>query len=330
MKTEKHSTRHRNRRSGLTLVEVIVVAAIIILVIGVAVPGIVSLASLGRGDFGNSSRNLLGALRAAKMYSATYRSITAVAYVYSEVYDSVLFVPAINPPQPQPQPVLVGFALVRKVVDRQEALKLAQGWSDHPDFTGSLTLDEIANYFLQGNLYFTLQNQEGRFREFGRDAVILNLITDNVEMGNALLLPAALRDTIGLSQIAVIDAETWYDADGDDLPDPIPPNSALSNDDPINPILFPAHVFTPTGPMRIGGASPERIVLEVGPSPALSDAYRFGRELTPNEISTTNADEDATKPLAQAEIDAERRFLDPILIELYQSTGRVNMASEGM
>ena len=330
MKTEKHSTRRRNRRSGLTLVEVIVVAAIIILVIGVAVPGIVSLASLGRGDFGNSARNLLGALRAAKMYSATYRSITAVAYVYTEVYDSVLFVPAINPPQPLPRPVLEGFALVRQVVDRQEALKLAQKWlTDEPSVT--LSLDDVADHLSQGNMYLTLQNQEGRFREFGRDAVILSLITKNVEMGDGLLLSTALRDTVGMSIITVIDPATWYDADGDELPDPIPPNAALSNDaDPLNPILFPAHVFTPTGPMRIGGASPERIVLEVGPSPALSDAYRFGRELTANETSTFFTDEDATKPLAQAELSAGRRFLDPILIELYQSTGRVNMASEGM
>ncbi len=329
MKTEKHSTRRPNRRSGLTLVEVIVVAAIIILVIGVAVPGIVSLASLGRADFGNSARNLLGGLRAAKMYSATYRSITAVAYVYSEVYDSVLFVPASSPPQPQPRPVLEGFALVRKVVDRQEALKLAQKWlSDEPSV--STSLDDIADYFLQGNIYFTLQNQEGRFREFGRDAVILSLITNNVEMGDAPVLSAALRDTVGMSIISVIDPATWYDADGDDYPDPIPPNVALSNDDPFDPTFFPAHVFTPTGPMRVGGASPERIVLEIGPSPALSDAYRFGRELSATESSSPfNADENG-EPLAQAELSAGRRLLDPILIELYQSTGRVNMASEGM
>lgn len=328
MKTEKHSERHPNRRSGLTLVELIVVVAVIVLLIGIAVPGIVSLASLGRGDFGNSSRNLLGALRAAKMYSATYRSITAVAYVYSEAYDSVLIDPLINPPQPLRSPVFEGFALVRKAVDRQDALKFAQKWlNDEPSVT--LTVDQIADVFQDNNVYFTLQNPEGRFREFGRDAVILNLITDDVDMVNPAVTPNDLRDIVGMSLIVILDPASWFDADGDQLPDPISPNVALSNDDFFDPTLFPAHVFTPTGPMRIGGAAPERITLEMGPSPALSDAYRFGRELSADETSTTNADENG-EPLAQAELIAARRFINPILIELYQSTGRVKMASEGM
>ncbi len=350
----------------MTLVEVIVVAAIIVLVIGVAVPGIVSLASLGRGDFGNSARNLLGALRAAKMYSATYRSITAVAYVYSDVYDSVLFEPATTPPQPAHGNVIEGFALVRRPVDRADAVKLAEAWITDSRFDGARlfavhgvanNFDEqrefFTNFFINENIYFTLQNREGQFREFGRDAVILNAVPKPLEAFSLADVEATVQQR-GLLSIRVI--APWSDVipdwgcdgfttdDGDGVPDLVAPPARFLFDstgylagDPTvvdtsgcaNFSLLPAHVFSPTGRVLMPSGAPERVALEVGPSPSLADAYRFGRDLSNDEISTTNADETGD-PLSQTELSAGRRFLDPILIELYQSTGRVNMASEGM
>jgi len=326
MKIEKHSKRHSNRRSGLTLVELIVVVSIIVLLLGVSIPGIVSLASLGRGDFGNSARNLFGALRAAKMYSSTYRSVTAVAYVYTEVYDSVLFAPATNPPESLGVPAIEGFALVRQAVDRQDALRLAQKWRDD-EVTITLSLDEIADYFIDNGAYFPLQNPEGQFRVFGRDAMILSLITEEVDMSTPTTTEAGLRDQLGISLIRIIDPQYWFDDDGDDLPDFISPNSVLMTDEPI---LFPAHVFSSSGPMRVGGAAPERLELELGASPALADAYRFGRELSGTEANPPFEADESGDPLSQAELSAGHRFLEPILIQLYQSTGRVKMASEGM
>ena len=309
--------------------ELIVVVAIIVILLGVSVPGIVSLTSLGRADFGNSARNLFGALRAAKMYSATYRSISAVAYVYAEADDSVLLDSLTG--TPLSVPVIEGFAMVRQPVDRQEALKLAQKWQDDDDDqdrSRAWRVGEIAD-FLEDNVYLVLQNQEGRFRKFGRDAVILNLITNEIDMVDSQAMQSGLRDVVGMSLIRIVDPDTWLDNDDDDLPDFIAPNVTLSIDDPLNPALFPAHVYSPSGPMRIGGAAPERIVIEMGPSPNLADTYRFSRELSNDEISTLNADESGD-PLADAELSSARRFILPILIELYQSTGREKLASEGM
>jgi hypothetical protein len=319
----------------LTLVELIVVIAIIVLLIGVSVPGIVSLTSLGRADFGNSARNLFGALRASKMYSATYRSVSAVAYVYAEAEDSVVIDPLTG--APQLVPVIEGFAMVRKAVDRQEALKLAQVWLDEDvqDLQRPNRLDDIVTYFDSNNVYFVLQNQEGRFRKFGRDAVILSLITEEIDMVNSQFTRSELRDSVGMSLIRIIDPSTWQDIDEDDYPDLIEPHVPMSEEayaDPAAnppPTLFPAHVFSPSGPMRVGGAAPERIEIEIGPSPSLADTYRFSRELTQDERDYDVADETG-ELLAEAEIVADRRFALPIIIELYQSTGRVKMASEGM
>ncbi len=320
--------------------ELIAVVAIIALVIGIAVPGIVSLASLGRGDFGNSARNLLGALRAAKMYSANYRSITAVAYVYSDVYDSVLFEPSSSPPQPARGNVIDGFALVRRPVDRQDAERLAETWITDSRFDGGLLLSEhgvaqifavqrdfFTDYFIDENIYFALQNQEGQFREFGRDAVILNAVPKTLEAID-LADVIATAEQRGLLSIRVI--APWIDVEpsgGDGIPDFVTPHTRFLNDPDLT--RLPAHVFAPTGRVLMPSGAPERVVLEIGPSPSLADTYRFGRELSADETSTTNADESGD-PLTQTELSARRRFQDPILIELYQSTGRSKMASEGM
>jgi hypothetical protein len=156
--------------------------------------------------------------------------------------------------------------------------------------------------------------------------VLLDIVNENIDTADSANLDDNLRNLIGLNPIRVYAPGAWFDADSDGYPDEVPPNVWLY---PADPNLFPAHIYSPEGFMRIGGAAPERITLEIGPSPELADTYRFGRELSGNEISTTNADEDGD-PLHQAELSIGRRFLEPIFIEIYQSTGRVGMASEGM
>jgi prepilin-type N-terminal cleavage/methylation domain-containing protein len=71
---------YRESRAGFTLVEIMVVLAIVALVSAVAIPGLAKLGAFSRDEFKRTVSEMDSLLRAAQLYSTTYNVETAVAY----------------------------------------------------------------------------------------------------------------------------------------------------------------------------------------------------------------------------------------------------------
>jgi len=68
------------RAGGLTMVELVVVVAIIAIMAGIAIPSMARMGLLWRNDLQASARELYTLLRAARIYASTYNVETAVVY----------------------------------------------------------------------------------------------------------------------------------------------------------------------------------------------------------------------------------------------------------
>ena len=71
---------YRKNRAGFTLVEIMVVLAIVALISAIAIPGLAKLGAFSRDEFKRTVSELDSLLRAAQLYSTTYNVETAVAY----------------------------------------------------------------------------------------------------------------------------------------------------------------------------------------------------------------------------------------------------------
>lgn len=71
---------YRERKAGFTLVEVMVVLAIVALVSAIAVPGLAKLGAFSRDEFKRTTQDLTSALRYAQTYAKTYNVNTSVVY----------------------------------------------------------------------------------------------------------------------------------------------------------------------------------------------------------------------------------------------------------
>ncbi|HRT65944.1 MAG TPA: prepilin-type N-terminal cleavage/methylation domain-containing protein [Candidatus Hydrogenedentes bacterium] len=81
--------RFRGHRPGMTMIELIVVLAILALMSAIAIPTFARLGYFSRNDLQATARELHSMLKAAKIYAATYRVNTAVAYSVVPVIDSI-------------------------------------------------------------------------------------------------------------------------------------------------------------------------------------------------------------------------------------------------
>jgi len=72
--------KYRESRAGFTLVEIMVVLAIVALISAIAIPGLAKLGAFSRDEFKRTVSQLDSLLRAAQIYSTTYNVDTAVVY----------------------------------------------------------------------------------------------------------------------------------------------------------------------------------------------------------------------------------------------------------
>ncbi|MBL7645330.1 MAG: prepilin-type N-terminal cleavage/methylation domain-containing protein [Candidatus Hydrogenedentes bacterium] len=71
---------YRESRAGFTLVEVLVVLAIVALVSAIAIPGLAKMGAFSRDEFKRATQEVNSVLRAAQLYATTYNVNTAVVY----------------------------------------------------------------------------------------------------------------------------------------------------------------------------------------------------------------------------------------------------------
>lgn len=71
---------YRESRAGFTLVEIMVVLAIVALLSAIAIPGLAKLGAFSRDEFKRATQEVNSVLRAAQLYATTYHVNTAVVY----------------------------------------------------------------------------------------------------------------------------------------------------------------------------------------------------------------------------------------------------------
>ena len=78
------TSRRPSSHAGVTLLELLVVLMILGLMAGIAIPTFSRLGLFSRNDVQQTARELYSLMRAAKIYAATYRVDTAVAFQYGD------------------------------------------------------------------------------------------------------------------------------------------------------------------------------------------------------------------------------------------------------
>lgn len=275
-------------RSGFTLVELLVVMAILAIMAGLAIPGMARLGVFTRQELPRAQREVYTLLRAAQIYAATYRVDTAVVYGLDNWVS-----PQVNPNndpwtpaaawswQPM-QDSLTGQA-VRAVRSAAMMYKLPaahefDGWVPVPDDAGA-------------------------FRQFPTGMVLLLQDIYYLDPLYASLRPRFDNDEDHeLDKLGMRSLKAYLDGG------PLAPEGDPDRGDPVS-ADFPGHVFTPEGRLDTS-ADKERVQIHVAPRP---DETLDRRLLFPELGTAYNAAEDRTNLVMRT-------------IEIYKSTGRIRGA----
>lgn len=313
----------RGRRPfGFTLVEMIVVMAILAILAAAAIPSFVRIAQMDSDRIDFTSRLVYGMLNAARVHAATFRTDTALYYTLAEVDDSrAAELPDAGLPK---QIVADGIGIARRMTRQEVASLKAQDDFDAADTT-----------FDEDRCYLVLEGPETRLQTFHPDAAVWGWVERlyNVPLTEQLLANTA--DTAQGVTTVLLYRGAEEDTDGDDeldtmvyqriLPRTLSEEENAKRSEPLDLAVFdgrfPAHVFKSSGEMRVGGATGRvRYAVRVGHSPASGVGRRFldGEEFDYQD-SEVNPDDDATMPDVA---------VPNVVVELNQMTGRVKIAGD--
>jgi len=310
---------------GFTLVEMIVVMAILAILAAAAIPSFVRIAQMDSDRIDATSRLVYGMLNIARTHAATYRAETALYYTLIEVRDSRAGeTDATFPAQVIADGVGVARRMTRMEVDQLKAQLDADGI----DYASDPTFNEQ-------RCFVVLDGQETRLQMFHPDAAVWAWIEGlhNVPLADQLLAETA-ETAQGLTHILLYRA-TEEDTDGDGELDAVTyervyPRVLLEDEnakraEPLNLALydgvFPAHVFLSSGEMRVGETTAQvRYSVRVGHSPTAGVERRF---LDADAYDYVEADADPND-----DPDLPDVTVPHVLIELNQMTGRVRIVGD--
>lgn len=304
----------RASERGLTLVELIVVLAIIALITAAAVPGIARLRGGADDSLSRASREIFQLLTAARQYATTYNVRTAVVYNLDN-YKSPLVNPA-NDPVPSTSFVLdsVTGAPARFITAATLMYELPDSKERFAAPLGLLFSTGPQPAFVPAN------GKEWQWKPL-QDGVAV-LLTDNPRTNNQVYFSDRPRLDSGgttCNNLARVGLYCGLPAllDFDGLLDAIN-NGATVPDQTTFFARFPAHVFTPDGQIQVSGGEKERYTFYMGYRPD----EPLERRLTDSSVTTFEIP-DPEDPVNNPPV----LNLRVVPIELYRSTGRVKIAS---
>ncbi len=302
---------------GMSLTELLVVLVILGTMAAIAVPMFLQLGPFARGEAPRSARDLYSFLRAAKIYSATYRVEAGLAYGVALKLDSITG---------QAMETIDASAMIYKMPDYVRERCIFPG--DTRPQESEQWKDDYAYVPVTG------EHEQGMFRPLVKDTGVL---CPNLLPSGDGALSLTLRD-VRIYQVAYIGDPAGRDplyratlvtplivSDNDtDVLSALPPRlqylAALPAGqkfleympDTTGPpdernkadFRYPAHLFLPSGRMDTGDDTAERFQMSVGYAPDASPEERY---------------------VAVPYNKENERKID---LELYRSTGRVAIVTD--
>ena len=266
-KARLHSPRNTGGKEGLSLVELLIVLAIVSMMAAVAVPVFIKMASLSRGRLDEGAQDIYQLARSARIYASANRVETAVVYALKTVKDSR--------DGTTDQVIADAVCLARRLTE-EERRHFFPG-ATPPDYP----------------FFVTVNSREGQFRTLPYGTAIRGRVTNiDVPLPDQLLgeeeVPAGSGvycSTQGLTFVRL------YQQDGDNSLAPILPRLKTGTYVHFGPDLtpapypFPAHVFRPDCAVRVANEhAHNRLDIRVGASPDVLPDDRFVDVSTNDEI----------------------------------------------
>ena len=315
------------RHKGYTLVELLIVMAIIVLMTGIVVPTLVQSGFFSSDKSRTGARDLFAQLRAATLHARTHNTAAAIAYDVELIQDSLYdgdglagtntprsFVPAAytglypevaDPNWVSARPVLTQTLLVRQLTIDELKQTDTAGVSLAQRIIEYDINDEYAVYAdVRDDRPFVPANSTyAQFEDLPAETALLINHPDTLQTNGAATDLTNFLDKTALSPIAIFfvsDEEGIFDVlralpkenDGD-LTDTVYVSRGLP--DPSNAGIwnnrFPAHVFDKSGALDNPSSSGiQRIQLKVGAKPDVTFYDRYIVDEQNDDMILTNED----------------------------------------
>lgn len=230
--------------AGFTLVEMLIVIAIVASLAAISVPFIGKYGALASSDVNTTARELQEILRATQIYASSNNVDAAVAYSLVPRNDSLSGAEGVR--------VANAVAMVRRLTS-EETERL--GFGRNAEF------------------YVPVQNQDGVFRLFQAQACLLNMQPRSAQPN--LIEPVDMGATVGTTTLAAVDmglrAINLVDIDGVG----VAPAPSMGYPAPASS-AFPAHVFEASGRLSVAdNVGKQRFMLWVSAFPDAGERDRY-------------------------------------------------------